>query len=547
MTAWNDPDILTRAQLTYQRLQLPVPSSLANVGRDTLWESFILSFDGVDAEDALLAFETDTAEWVSRLDMTARLLAAIDASLNATVPDLLQNKRIDFPAFITGIAEAYSLSPQEAVKLGSQLSLVKTLSEGFEYSSSSITTILGSKIEVEKLNTYLVQEMGKFVGVSSEIEREDIDRIFANDTRLSPSVFADSELSDIIETLDLAADTLNMPRIGKFFVELAAHDPYVQMLHWQTILVEVRDFDPSLLYEFSPRGVVAKHLFEKHEAVGLGTGGNPFLNNAKSAYAADTQWAMQKKPAQRGLAISLSDTLQSLKYESYPSRRSMATLIRWAIHKLLDIRANTDQNLITPLNEMTPNEASAKISNWLDFTSAANTETRGIFEQRAVDYIVHRLFEGQVVEIRGLKDSVNASNLSRMKFGDEEVMDIANRTITAFEPHGGALSQVYIDEHLRSMAKVLEGRRDELEMVAAIPDWSFNVTFVAHSSHVKAQVHMIADAKVDVRITTYSELIEQVEKIGHASETFDDLVTNVVNKPGVSLPVRTKAHKLLME
>jgi len=459
MPEWNDPDILTRAQLNYQKLQLPVPSSLANVARDTLWETFVLSFDNVDAEDALLAFETDTTEWITKLDITARLDRAMVAGLGATVPELLENTRQDFTAFIRGIAEAYALSPQEAVKLGSQLSLVKTLSEDFQYSSSSVTTILGSKIEVDKLNTYLVQDMGKFVGVSSAIKQADIDRIFDDDARLSPAIFVDSEISDIVETLDLAAETLKMPKIGKYFAGLAAHDPYVQMLHWQTILVEVQDFDPSLLYEFSPRGVVAKHLFKKHEAVGLGTGGNPFLNNAKSAYAADTQWAMQKKPAQRGLAISLSDTLQSLKYQSYPSRRSMATLIRWAIHKVLDIRANTDQNLIAPLTSHDPKDASAKIEAWLAHLAAANTETRGIFEQRAVDYLVQMLFANQNVEIRGLKDSVNASNLSRMKFGDEEVMDVANATILAFEPHGGALSQVYIDEHLRSMAKVLHGRR----------------------------------------------------------------------------------------
>jgi len=136
MAAWNDPDILTRAQLTYQRLQLPVPSSLANVGRDALWESFISSFDEVDAEDALLAFETDATEWISKLKMSRRLHNAINESLDATVPSLFENSRLNFTNFIKNIASSYSLSPQEAVKLGSQLSLVKTLSDDFQYSAS---------------------------------------------------------------------------------------------------------------------------------------------------------------------------------------------------------------------------------------------------------------------------------------------------------------------------------------------------------------------------------------------------------------------------
>ncbi len=545
MSAWNDPDIVIRAEVPYQRLQLPIPTSMATTGRDVLWESFVASFGEVKAEDCLIALDADVTDWLQNLEVSDRLRVAIHSALTATTPTYFENHKLDFPDFVANIAASYALPAQDAVKLGSQLALVKTLAEDFQYSSSSITTILDSKVQVEKLNTYLIQDMGKFIGETSSIDRDSVDHIFDNDTRLSPTFFADAELTDIVEILNLTAETLKMPKIGTYFSVLAAHDPYVQMLHWQTILIEFQDFDPSLLYEFSPRGLVAKHLFEKHEAVGLGTGGNPFLNNAKSAYAADTQWAMQKKPAQRNLAISLSDTLQSLKFQSYQSRKSMATLLRWAIHKLLEIRSNTDQNLIPLQSGVGKDYKPALIESWLTFTATVNTETRGIFEQRCVDYLVACMFQGKDVEIRGLKDSVNASNLSRMKFGDEEVMDVTSATINAYEPHGGFLSQAYVDEHLRSMFKVMAGRRDELEMVAPLTAWTFNVTFVAHDSKLEFQQHTVLDANVNVNIVSYFELITKAMEVGHSPELFDDLVISVLNKPGVGLAVRTKAHGLL--
>jgi len=545
MPTWNDPDIVTRAQLSYQRLQLPIPILQADIGRDTLWRVFVESFDGVEAEDALIALDADVTEWLQNLSVSDRLRAAIFASLEASAPALLENHKLDFIDFVVSLAASYTLAPQEAIKLASQLSLVKTLAGDFQYSSSSVTTVLGSKIEVEKLNTYLVQEMGKFVGETSSVTIEFVDQVFEHDARLSPAAFADAELGDIVESLDFAAETLQMPKVGRFFATLSEHDPYVQMLHWQMILIEFQDFDPSLLYEFSPRGAVAKHLFEKHKTVGLGTGGNPFLNNAKSAYAADTQWAMQKKPAQRRLAAGLSETLQSLKYQSYQSRRSMATLLRWAIHKLLEIRTNTNQNLIPLMSDAGRGDISAKIDKWLAFTATENSETRGIFEQRFVDYFVACMFDRSNLDIRGLKDSVNASNLSRLKFGDEEIMDVENARIIAFEPHGGSLSQVYVDEHLRSMSKVLEGRRDELEMVAPISEWEFSITFVVHKSKIDAQVHTILDATVSVNIKSYADLINDIKGLGHSNANFDEQVVAVLNKPGVSLPIRTKAHELL--
>lgn len=545
MSVWNDPDIVTRAEVPYQRLQLPIPTSLASTGRDALWESFVNSFGEVKAEDCLISLDADVTDWLQNLKASDRLRVAIHSALTATTPTYFENNALDFPDFVAKIAASYGLPAQDAVKLSSQLALVKTLAEDFQYSSSSITTILDSKVQVEKLNTYLIQDMGKYIGKTSSIDQNSVDQIFDNDARLSLTFFADAELTDIVEILNLTAETLNMPSIGTYFSNLAEHDPYVQMLHWQAILIEFQDFDPSLLYEFSPRGVVARHLFEKHEAVGLGTGGNPFLNNAKSAYAADTQWAMQKKPAQRPLAISLSDTLQSLKFQSYQGRKSMATLLRWAIHKLLDIRANTDQNLIPLQSGIGNNYRPELIESWLNFTAAANTETKGIFEQRCVDYLVARIFQGKDVEIRGLKDSVNASNLSRMKFGDEEVMDVPNATIDAYEPHGGILSQVYVDEHLRSMSKVMAGRRHELEMVAPLSDWTFNVIFVAHGSEIDFQEHEVLDATVHLHIESYSDLIAKVMQVGHSADLFDTLVISVLNKPGVGLAVRTKAHDFL--
>lgn len=545
MAAWNDPDIIIRAKLSYQRLQLPMPTAISDDALQTLWENFTQSFDGVDAEDCLIAFENDVTEWLTALSITPRLDGAINAAVASVYPEILGQAQSSLSEFIKGIAKTYTLESHDAVKLGSQLALVRTLSNEFQYSASSITTILKSKIEVERLNTYLVQDLSKYVAPGANITKENVDRIFEDDSRLSPIVFADSDIEDIVATLNYTARTLNMPSIGSRFSALAGHEPYIQMLHWQTILVEFQDFDPSLLYEYSPRGVVAKHLFGKHEAIGLGTGGNPFLNNAKSAYAADMQWAMQKKPAQRGLAIGLSDTLQALKFQSYQGRKSMATLLRWAIHKTLDIKESQDSNLIPSLGDNDRNASLEKIKSWLDYVAVSNTESRGIFEQRSIDYAVACLFAADTMEFRGLGDSVNASNLSRSKFGDEEVIDSNNCVIKAFEPHGGTLTQVYVDEHLRSMSKVLLNRSEALEMVAPISEWDFNVIFVAHAMDLKAQTHNISGAEIQVSFLTYEELLEQIEDGAHSPELFNELVVGALNKAGVSSSLRAKALEYL--
>jgi len=545
MPEWNDPDIVTRAQLSYQRLQLPIPTSEAEKGLNVLWQTYVESFDGAEPEDCLIAFEADVTEWLEGLKITDRLKSSLLIAISNAAPNLQENHKIDYPSFITDLANSYALLPQDAVKLGSQLSLVKTLAKGFQYSSSSINAILESKVEVEKLNTYLLQDMGKFVGSLPSIDENDLSKIVENDILLSPTIFADSELEDIVEKLNITAKTLNMPRIGDYFAKLIDHDPYLQMLHWQSVLIEFQDFDPSILYEFAPRGKIAKTFFKQHEAVGVGTGGNPILNNAKSAYAADTQWAMQKKPRHRKSAIGLSDILLSLKTQSYPSRKSMATLLRWAIHKYLDVKSNVDQKLIPNLADLKSETATDRIQSWLKFTAKANTETRGIFEQRCVDYLVSCLFQNKDVEIRGLKDSVNATNLSRLKFGDEEVMDVHSKSVKAYEPHGGNLSQIYIDEHLRSMAKVVLARRQELEMVAPLINWEFKVIFVAHSSSVKSQEHFVSGAKVSVEVSNYSDLIDEVENVGHSPEFFDDMVVSALNRAGVSLTTRTKAFDIL--
>jgi len=82
-------------------------------------------------------------------------------------------------------------------------------------------------------------------------------------------------------------------------------------------------------------------------------------------------------------------------------------------------------------------------------------------------------------------------------------------------------------------------------MVAPISEWEFSITFVVHKSKIDAQVHTILDATVSVNIKSYADLINDIKGLGHSNANFDEQVVAVLNKPGVSLPIRTKAHELL--
>lgn len=84
--------------------------------------------------------------------------------------------------------------------------------------------------------------------------------------------------------------------------------------------------------------------------------------------------------------------------------------------------------------------------------------------------------------VKGIGNSVFATNTAKKKFGDAEIKHRTQPRIVAVEAHGGHLSQIYVDDHLSTLRTVLPIHLEELEDRAAIADWALELHFVSHGS-----------------------------------------------------------------
>jgi hypothetical protein len=81
---------------------------------------------------------------------------------------------------------------------------------------------------------------------------------------------------------------------------------------------------------------------------------------------------------------------------------------------------------------------------------------------------------------RGLGDSVHASNLSRKKLGDCDFQSFVDRRCFAYEAHGGALTNDYVEEHFHTLGRVLPFRIADWQSGSHLSEWELIVLFVAH-------------------------------------------------------------------
>ena len=74
----------------------------------------------------------------------------------------------------------------------------------------------------------------------------------------------------------------------------------------------------------------------------------------------------------------------------------------------------------------------------------SNSLTRGVLDQRLVDFLTRIVHPETHWFARGLGSSVNKTNAAGRKYGDEEYLDLDSRkAIKAYEAHGGSLRDEY--------------------------------------------------------------------------------------------------------
>jgi hypothetical protein len=238
----------------------------------------------------------------------------------------------------------------------------------------------------------------------------------------------------------------------------------------------------------------------------MATAGNPFLNNAKSVERVTISWVRSKRIAERPGATALLAILEGLEVMGFAARRELARAIRlWLLRAM---------RLAEPL--LVPLPATYDMPTWeriLARAAMANTATFGVLEQRIVDAAAAlRLQDAIGWRARGVGASVNATNVSQRKIGDCDFQHALDRRLEAFEAHGGNLSQVYIEEHLRTMRKIIPARAEELSGIADLGEWQATVLFVAHTISappIDAPL-IIAGLSVKIETSTYEEIVGEL-------------------------------------
>ena len=294
----------------------------------------------------------------------------------------------------------------------------------------------------------------------------------------------------------------------------------------------------SAPYEFNPRGNIANWLFEKWDSL-LHTS-NPILNNAKAVDVLDENWARSRKQNEYEQASVLVEQLKGIDGMGFSAAQEFTSWLRRWLVRYIRFESVT----IVPLSLKLPTK---QIISILEYINSSPTETYGILEQRYLDVLAASIYAKKIDwRARGLSDSVNSNNLSKRKLGDCDFQNSNDKIIIAYEAHGGILSKVYYDGHIRTFKRSLQRRSEELETIADIELWRFKVVFVAYGfEEGLINQFKINELKVDVDFITFKELFNQVDVNGEQFKSiFNKLFIDTLNNRRTPSMVREKIRSL---
>lgn len=344
----------------------------------------------------------------------------------------------------------------------------------------------------------------------------EIDKIYQN------TLFADADINEASRIVGDKAKELGFQgNLEEELLILSKHTfyPYIQILHYQSIISEFYDHKVSVVYEFSPRGDIPNWVFNLYDGVATG---NPFLNNAKAVDTLDKNWANSRK-SNVDQAFALVSILNNIDLMNFNSSNELSAWIRRWIFRLLELKK--DDHVI--LNKV---KSIKDIENSINKLIINETNTYGIIEQRIIDYLSYQLHSKKEWRNRGLKDSVHANNFSKKKLGDCDYQNSKNTKIFAYEAHAGILSKNYVDSHLKTLPRLVNRRAEELNTIDDLKNWSLNILFIAHKLKNTEDVNLeIDELNISIKFIDYISWIKNIN-ITHSIEVFNDLVIDVLNK-----------------
>lgn len=370
------------------------------------------------------------------------------------------------------------------------------------------------------------------IGINPPFSSEKIEAIHEADVADVAALFGDTEP-------DAAGDTFR-GLLGAFsrcealaddIIELGLipFEPYQFMLYFELLTLEMVDrFPGRAIYECTPRSGNVKALWN---SMYHPTQENPYLNNAKSVYSLDEAWAETKLSRQTGNgSILLADAFDILAELPYTTRRRVAHVIRCYLILIADSRQAK-----TPLGPV----SSDSIKSFIGSVGAANSLTKGVLDQRLVDFLTRCIHPEEGWFARGLGSSVNETNASGRKYGDVEYLQLSTRLhIEAYEAHGGGLRDEYIQAHINSLHETVLYHKHEAKLRDEPYGMTVRVTYVAHdiSRLIVFRDNYseeIEGVPFEFRFMTYFDLLEAaggIESVSANLVGFDELIHRRISR-----------------
>jgi hypothetical protein len=508
---------------------------------------------GFVEEESLLKLGYDFDVWVddgtSRDRFPADLVLILEKA-SWTSPGG-QTRSICYASLVAKLTGRFTKTRRDAAIILSQLPLILQLAQNFRASSARIARLMGQTEKRIAVDWRMVDLILTHFGLKSELEQQAVALLLQKDKENSDQELIDSTVVTVVEMLIGQAKNLGLdekfqegvirlftPDIGRTFI------PYLQILLYISIVDHFFDHPPEFIYTFKPRGEVGNLIFGvfPHE---LAPGGNPMLNNFKAVNRITLDWA-DSRPDNREQARALVEIVEGLSSLAYSPRVQISSLLRKAIVRYIEI--NTPAPI--RIKQQTDFEV---IKRFVRGVSVSQTCTRGVIEQRVVDFLAAIEYPLPEWRSRGLGDPVNASNSSSKKLGDCDFQNISEKKCIALEAHAGRLTDVYVREHLRTLRINLRSRLVEWSLISELSDWCLHLRFLVHEdarSGVDIPVHSIVNCPVEV--LTYRQYFERLlpimeSDIEGALFLFNRWVINVLDASNTPVATKQTASSLLLD
>ena len=183
--------------------------------------------------------------------------------------------------------------------------------------------------------------------------------------------------------------------------------------------------------------------------------------------------------------------------------------------------------------------SSDSIKSFIGSVGAANSLTKGVLDQRLVDFLTRCIHPEEGWFARGLGSSVNETNASGRKYGDVEYLQLSTRLhIEAYEAHGGGLRDEYIQAHINSLHETVLYHKHEAKLRDEPYGMTVRVTYVAHdiSRLIVFRDNYseeIEGVPFEFRFMTYFDLLEAaggIESVSANLVGFDELIHRRISR-----------------